>query len=148
MPVIVLLDTNIWVSAFINPRGHPAKLIRAWLDNQFQVVVSVPLLDELADVLARPRIRDKYSLDTNEIAQFLQLLPARAIRVMPTGQLRVCRDPDDNLILETAVLGQARYLVSRGDDIKRDVDLIKQMANHGIEVLSTQQFLEHLNDGL
>jgi predicted nucleic acid-binding protein len=36
VPVIVLLDTNIWVSAFINPHGHPAELIRAWLDNQFQ----------------------------------------------------------------------------------------------------------------
>lgn len=148
MPVIVLLDTNIWVSALINPHGHPAKLIRAWLDNQFQVVVSVPLLDELADVLARPRIRDKYGLDTAETAQFLQLLSVRAVRVTPSGQLNAGRDPDDDLILETAVLGQAHYLVSRDDDIKRDVDLIKQMANHGIEVLSTQQFLEQLNVGL
>ena len=146
MPVAVLVDTNVWISALINPRGHPAKLKGAWLRGEFQAVVSITLLDELAEVLARPRIRAKYELDADEISEFLQLLPARAIKVAPTGQLHVCRDPDDDLILETALLGQAKYAVSRDDDIKRDRDLIANMEAHGVIVLSIQQFLERLEN--
>jgi putative PIN family toxin of toxin-antitoxin system len=149
VPVVVLIDTNVWVSALINPHGHPARLKDAWLDGRFQAVVSVALLDELADVLARPRIRDKYGLSEDDIAEFLRLLAGRATKVTTSGQLQACRDPDDDLILETALLGNARYAVSRDDDIKRDQDLIAQMETHGITVLSVQQFLERLaNDDL
>jgi hypothetical protein len=143
--LVVLVDTNIWVSAFINPHGYPAKLKDAWLNNQFQVVVSVPLLDEIAEVLDCPRIRNKYRVQADEVHAFLQLLSMRAIHVIPTGQLHICRDPDDDLILETALLGQASYAVSRDDDIKRDQDLMAQMQAQGVAVVSVKQFLELLN---
>jgi putative PIN family toxin of toxin-antitoxin system len=145
VPIRVLLDTNVWVSAFINPHGRPAQIIEAWLDSQFQVVVSLVLLDELADVLARPRIRTRYGLDTAEIVEFLQLLSARAITVTPTGQIKVCRDPDDDLILEAAILGKAQYLVSRDDDLKRDTDLVARMEAYGVMVLSVEQFFQKIN---
>lgn len=143
MPVVVI-DTNVWVSAFINPRGTPARIREAFARGEFQVVVSVPMLDEVAEVLARPRIRDKYGLDENEIAEFLRLLAQKSLPVIPTGNLQICRDPDDDLVLETAQLGGARYMVSRDDDIKRDQDLIAQMEACGIVVLSVQQFLDRL----
>lgn len=73
MPV-VLLDTNVWVSAFINPHGLPARLRDAWAAGRFDVVVSYPLLEEIADVLTPPRIQTKYGLSPEEIAQFLRLL--------------------------------------------------------------------------
>jgi hypothetical protein len=34
--------------------------------------------------------------------------------------------------------------VSRDDDLKRDADLIYQMQNHGVEVVSVRRFLERL----
>jgi len=145
VPAVVLIDTNVWVSAFINPHGNPAKLKAAWTQNRFQAVISVPLLDELAEVLARPRILTKYHLDAGEISEFLRLLAARALKVTPTGSLRVCRDPDDDVILETALLGHASHAVSRDDDIKRDRDLIAQMEVNGIKVLSVQQFVDLLD---
>ncbi len=144
MPVIVLVDTNVWVSALINPHGYPARLKAAWAQGQFEAAVSIALLDELADVLGRPRIRTKYGLDDQEIGEFLQLLAARSLEVTTQGQLHVCRDPDDDLILETALLGQARYAVSRDDDIERDQDLVAQMEAHGVKVLSVQQFMDRL----
>lgn len=146
MPV-VLLDTNIWVSAFINPHGFPARLKDAWMAGQFDVVVSIPLLEEIADVLTRPRIQTKYGLSTEEIEQFLRLLQERATHVTPTGEFHLCRDPDDDLILETAVLGDARYAVSRDDDLKGDDDLVAQMRSRGVEVLTVQHFLERLDAG-
>lgn len=145
MPTVVLIDTNVWVSAFINPHGYPARLKAAWMQNRFRAVVSVPLLEEVAEVLARPRILTKYHLDPEEISEFLRLLAARALKVTPTGRLQVCRDPDDDAILETALLGHASHAVSRDDDIKRDRDLIAKMKAHGITVLSVQQFLDLLD---
>ncbi len=146
MPV-VLLDTNVWVSAFINPHGFPARLIKAWSAGQFEVVVSIPLLEEIADVLTRPRIQTKYGLSTETIEQFLELLQEKAIHVTPTGNLHLCRDPDDDMILETAIQGGAQYIVSRDDDLKDDTDLITHMKSHNLEILSVQHFFDRLNQG-
>lgn len=147
MPIVVLVDTNVWVSAFINPTGSPARVHRAWLDNHFQVVVSLPLLDELSDVLTRPRLIRKYPIQAADVEEFLHLLIRRSKIVVPVGAVRECRDPDDDLILETAVLGQAQYAVTRDDDIKRDLDLIKHLQEHAVAVLSVQQFLAKLDAG-
>ncbi len=67
---------------------------------------------------------------------------------MPTGSIRECRDPDDDLILETAILGQAQYAVTRDDDIKRDRDLMDHLQARGVTVLSVRQFLEKLDMGI
>ncbi len=147
MPANVLLDTNVWVSAFINPAGLPARLLSAWLDGRYQVVVSLPLLDELSDVLTRPHLTRKYPIAAADVEEFLRLLIQRSQIVVPTGSIRECRDPDDDLILETAILGQAQYAVTRDDDIKRDRDLMNHLQARGVTVLSVQQFLEKLGRG-
>lgn len=147
MPAVVLVDTNVWVSALINPTGFPAQVQRAWWDGKFQVVISLPLLEELSEVLTRPRIVRKYPIQATDVEEFLQLLIRHSQIVVPTGSVRECRDPDDDLILETAILGQAQYAVSRDDDIKRDLDLIKHLQAHGVTVLSVQQFLTKLEAG-
>ena len=145
MPV-VLVDTNVWISALINPHGFPARLKDAWLRGRFDVVISLAILEEVAEVLMRPRIRDKYELSEDKIESFLRLLQERARHVELSSRLHLCRDPDDDQILETALLGGAQLLVSRDDDLKRDVDLIYQMQNHGVEVLSVRRFLERLDE--
>ena len=141
---IVLLDTNVWVSAFINPHGAPARLKEAWLAGRFDVVVSIPVLEEIADVLTRPRIQHKYGLTTEDIELFLRLLQERAVHADVTGRLCICRDPDDDLVLETAIVGGAQYAVSRDDDLKSDSDLVAQMRMRGVQVLTVQHFLERL----
>lgn len=141
---IVLLDTNVWVSAFINPHGAPAQIVAAWLDARFEVALSLPLLEELADVLTRPRLVTKYKLAPQEVQTFLELLQARARMACPTGDLHLCRDPDDDWVLETAILSRAQYLVTRDDDIKSDSDLLAQLQAQGVTVLTVQHFLEQL----
>ena len=41
------------------------------------------------------------------------------------GELKACRDPDNGGILEAAIRGKATYLVTRDDDLKHDLDLIR-----------------------
>jgi len=50
-------------------------------------------------------------------------------------------------MLETAIQGPADYVVSRDDDIKRDLNLIAHLHEHNIEVVTVAQFLALLGGG-
>lgn len=139
-----LIDTNVWISAFLNVSGAPAQVLAAFLAERFVPVVSDALLEEIRDVLDRPRIRRHWQLRAADVANAVALLEDRAIHAFPTGDLHLCRDPDDDILLETALLGGARYFVSRDDDVKRDQELIARLEERGVTVLSVAHFLRLL----
>jgi putative PIN family toxin of toxin-antitoxin system len=143
---LVVIDTNVWVSAFLNRKGFPARIKDAWVNGEFEVVLSSSLLQEISEVLHRPRIKDKYGLVEDEINQFIELLLRRAVLVAIGGQLKLCRDERDNMFLETAIAAGAEYLISRDDDLKGDSDLIAQMRAHGVEVITVSHFLRELGN--
>ena len=143
MPRRVVVDTNVWVSALLNPQGLPAQVLEALKQKRFIPILSPPLIGELKEVLARPRLR-RYGIRDEDVEELIALLTDRAIWVEPLGELHLCRDPDDDLILETALLGQAEQMVTRDDDMKRDLELMKWMDKQGIAVLSVSQFLKLL----
>lgn len=144
MPIKVLIDTNVWVSAFLNPGGYPAKIITAWLEDKIEVTTSISLLQEISDVLQRPRIQCKYRYSTEQIKKYLDLIFQRANKVEPTCNIRLCRDATDNIVLESALSGRVKYLVTRDDDIKRDPVLIQAMSKSGIEIITVSKFLQVL----
>ena len=143
MALRVLIDTNVWVSAFLNHHGIPAEIIMTWLEDRIEIVISMPLLKEISDVLQRPRLQKKYKYTTKEIQNYLALIFERSRKVKPIGNVHLCRDIKDNVILETAILGKATHLVTR-DDIKRDLELIRTMADSNITVTSVSNLLKTL----
>ncbi len=104
-------------------------------------MIALPLLEEIGDVLRRPRIKRKYLVREQEVVQYLQLIAAGAAVVPVAGALRLCRDPDDDVVLEIAIAGGVNYLVTRDDDLKRDLALIRQMKKRGVQVMSVSRFL-------
>jgi len=118
MAVRAVIDTNIWVSAILNPFGFPSRLRRAFEMGSFQPVISESMFSELAEVLNRPRIKDKYGLAADDIKELLVLIEERAETVHFLGDVKICRDGSDNMVIETAVRGRVEYLVTRDDDIK------------------------------
>jgi uncharacterized protein len=144
MVIRAVIDTNIWVSAILNPFGFPATLRRAFEKGAFQCIVSEPILLELAEVLNRPRIRNKYAINEDDIRELLILIEERAEHVLLTGTVIVCRDTDDNAVIETAIRGQAQYLVTRDDDIKFDKTVASYLEQFNITISSTAQFLSRL----
>ena len=145
MLIVALLDTNVWVSAFLKPTGPPGRVVSRWLDAEFEVITSLPQLTEIAEVLQRPRLTRKFRYPQEDVEAFLRFIVARANIVTSSGHLRVCRDPDDNDILEAAIRGNSRYLVTRDDDLKRDLDLIVAARCHDVRVISVRQFLRILS---
>lgn len=127
MPLVALLDTNVWISAFLKPTGLPGQVITRWRRDDFSVVASFPQLAEIAEVLSRPRLTRRFKYSSEQVETFLRLIAARVNVVQISGDLKIYRDPDDNKILEAAILGQSQYLVTRDDDLKRDLDLIKAL---------------------
>lgn len=141
----VVVDTNIWISALINPVGPPARLIQAFRDGRAQLVLSEQLLDELHEVAQRPRIRRRIPFDDQELAELLRTARDRAIIVIVSGNLLLCRDPKDDVVIETARVGQARYVVSRDEDLTRDPNLVDTLRGFGIDVLTVARFLALLD---
>ena len=138
-----VVDTNVWISALLNPRGAPAQLLAALRSRLFTLIISQPLLDELVEVLSRPRIRHKYRLTEQDIEDLLATLRAGEM-VEVTGTSRIVRDPDDDMVVETALVGRADALVSRDDDLKGDTQLVQVLAALDITVHSVQHFLDAL----
>ena len=145
MAVKAVIDTNIWVSSLLNPFGFPAKLRKAFEKSTFHVLISEPILAELADVLSRSRIKDKYGITDADIEELLTLIEERAEHVMVLDDVAICRDTDDNLVIETAIKGKAAYLVTRDDDIKFDKDVSAFLLQYGVAVVSIAKFLALIN---
>lgn len=145
MAVSAVIDTNIWVSSLLNPFGFPAKLRKSFEDGVFLTVISEPMLAELADVLSRPRIKGKYGITDADIEELLILIEERSEHVMLSDGVNICRDKDDNLVIETAIKGKAGYLVTRDDDIKFDEKVSSFLSQYGVTVVSIAKFLSLIN---
>ena len=133
-----VIDTSILIRALIKPRGTVGPVLQGLRNADYQLLYSDPLLAELAEVLARPRLRAKYGLTTEDIATVLSLILLRGEPVVPARRIGVCRDPTDNMVLEAAVAGQADVVVSG------DKDLLTLSPFEAIPILSPAAFLRML----
>lgn len=141
MAVSAVVDTNIWVSAFLTPHGFPARLIGAGRAGRFTVVSSLPLLEELLEALRRPRIMKVRQTTVDDAEAYVRGVAAVARLVPVSGMLHLCRDPDDDWVLETAVAGGATHVVSRDEDVTRDLELQGQLEIRGIATITVSRLL-------
>jgi len=146
MEIVALIDTNVWVSALINPHGFPARTRDAWLAGRYKIIVSKPLLEELEDVLYRPRIQQRFGVTEAQVEELLLLITERATPVEISGELHLCRDARDDMVLETAIVGGAQYIVSRDEDITRDLELLEQLQKRGIKAVTVSRFLAEVGE--
>ena len=101
----VVLDTNVLNSAALSPLGKSFACL-GWTLDHATLIVSRELLDELETRLARPKFA-KY-LDERRRRVFVAELAVVAVQVELSGVVSVCRDPDDDKLLEN------RYRRTRG----------------------------------
>ncbi len=146
MEIVALIDTNVWVSALINPHGFPARTRDAWLAGRYKIIVSKPLLEELEDVLYRPRIQQRFGVTEAQVEELLLLITEKATPVEISGELHLCRDARDDMVLETAIVGGAQYIVSRDEDITRDLELLEQLQKRGIKAVTVSRFLAEVGE--
>ena len=105
--VRAVIGTNVLVSALIHD-GKPRELVLELFDRH-TVILSRQMLAELADVAGR----DKFPVTSVQVERFLSSL-VRIAKVVPDNALfkEVAKDPDDDVVLNTAYAGKADYIVT------------------------------------
>lgn len=133
----VVVDTNIFVSALISPRGTPAQLLAH--EFPFELVTSEEILAELNRVLHYDRIQKRYKLNEEMISGYLSTIREDSQVVEVTGQVTIIeKDLSDNKFLACAVEAKADYIVS-GDPHLTELETFE-----GIPVIIPKAFLELL----
>jgi len=108
IPLRLVIDTNIIVSAALKPDGLQRTVLLLAVTKPARLYVSKAILAEYRDVLARPEFKIRKGLRQ----QLLQLIKNRAQFVTPARALQVAKDPDDNKFLECADAARADYLIT------------------------------------
>ncbi len=138
--MLVVLDTNVVISAFLSPRGTPAQVLRRWEAETFEIATSPTLRAELSQTLEYPRVKKNIKASKEEMQETLRRLSLVPLNHEPTSQIDVVkRDPDDNRVLECAVDVDANYIVT-GDE-----DLLELQEYQGIQIVSPAEFIQILD---
>jgi len=134
----VVIDTNLIISAILNGKGAPAKLID-WMtreDDYFRLLISQPIWDEYTTV-ANWLIPDSKQLEKKRV---MKTLRDQSDWIEPDFQLSVCSDVSDNRFLECAVAGNADYFVTK------NIRHFPQKKYENIIILKISQFLTVLEN--
>jgi putative PIN family toxin of toxin-antitoxin system len=127
-----VFDNNVLVSAALLG-GVPRQAFDKLLDNG-TVLISIPVLLELAEVLSRPKF-DKY-VTHDERMRFLVGFLKIAEMVEINQTIAICRDPKDDKLLELAISGNAGFLVTG------DKDLLVLNPFQYVEIITPREFLD------
>lgn len=139
--IVAVLDTNVLASGIAGiarQESTPGELLRRWRAKAFILVVSEPILAELVRTLTNPYFASRLSPADVEAA-LARLRTEARIQPMTARISGVATHPQDDLILATALSGQAQFLVT-GD--KR---LLERGASSGTRLLSPRAFLAVLD---
>ena len=128
---IIVLDTNIVLDAFVfnDPVAEPIR--RTLASNHLDWLATQPMRDELARVLAYPKIAARlayYKLSASDVlARFDQ--HTRMVDIAPKASM-TCSDADDQKFIDLAVQHSA-LLLSKDKDV---ISMKKRLLAHGIRV--------------
>jgi putative PIN family toxin of toxin-antitoxin system len=129
----VVLDSNVYVSAFVLTGGAASQLMATLLRGQAEPLISRPIVAEVVGVLGR-----KFAADREQLARTALFLSGFAEQVVPRERLNVLSDEPDNRILECAVAGHARWIVTG------DRQMLKLGRYEGIQIVTVRAMHEYV----
>jgi putative PIN family toxin of toxin-antitoxin system len=133
--VKAIVDTNVVLSGVFFG-GLPGRVLEAWRDERFVLVLSAPILAEYRE--AGAEFEAKYGGTDFEAFAALLLVNSEIVDAPEHLPQQVCADPDDDKFLACALAAGVRVIVS-GDRALRAVS-----GWNGIEILTAREFLKRL----
>lgn len=127
----LVLDTNVVASAMLWG-GLPQELMHAGRARQVTLVSSVPMLAELTGILGRPKFAAKVRASLLSVDALVDAYAALTLLVRPVPMPRVAPDPDDDVVLGTALAGRADAVVTG------DKALLSVAAYQGVRLLTVR----------
>jgi putative PIN family toxin of toxin-antitoxin system len=108
----LVVDSNVWISALVFG-GQPRKVFETAVRNGYTIVISPEIITEV-----RRTLHAKFPDFIDDFEALLAVLTLRVERVeLGSARVDLCRDPDDNRVLETAVIGRATCIISGDKDL-------------------------------
>ena len=126
----VVIDTNVLISG-IFWSGIPFEILDLWVQNKIVLLTSQFILSEYARVL------QEYGLKRNRTdltEAWLHFIVQHSHIIHTHRKFHVCRDVDDDMYLDCAVEGAAKYIVSG------DKDLLTLQNFMGVKIVSPKNF--------
>lgn len=131
---VVVLDTNLVLSALVFAGGRLAVLRSAWQRGLCVPLVSQATASELIRVLAYPKFKLSAAQRDELLADYLPY--CQSVRIPPSlPKLPQCRDANDQMFIELAATGKADFLVTG------DKDLLALAPAFGWRIIQAEAFL-------
>lgn len=133
----IVLDTNVLVSALMNPHGTPAQIIDYVFENKIRLFISPPIVEELERILNYPKLMKRHGLEREKLKEFISDLLSIMLLIEGEETIEVImEDPSDNKYLSCALNAKADFIISG------DVHLLRLGEYGGIQIVTPAQFLE------
>ncbi len=130
--MLVVLDTNVLINA-IGWKGIERKIFVACISKKLELVESLPLVDELINVLKRPKFE---FIPVKEKAEFLKCLVKISKIVYPEIRVDIIKeDKSDNKFIEAAIAAKAPYIITR------DKHLLSILTFNNIRIVTPEEFV-------
>ena len=131
----MVLDTNVVASAVLWG-GVPRLLLQAGHDKRIELFTSAALLAELTDILGRRKFAVKITAATLTVDQLVDRYAVLAALVRPTPIPRIAPDPDDDVVLGTALAAKADWVVTG------DKPLLSVAEYRGVRIVGVGQAVQ------
>jgi putative PIN family toxin of toxin-antitoxin system len=133
----VVLDANVFVSAYINPEGTPGRIIESFLrDGSFELILSEPIIDEVLEALTYSKVQKAARSKTDPSLWFEDLVVLSQVVGDDIAVPRLSADPDDDEYIACAIAGRATFLVTG------DPDLLTIRQHEGVRIVTPRSFLD------
>jgi putative PIN family toxin of toxin-antitoxin system len=126
----VIINTSVIISHLYG--GASKKVVDLWKHGHLQLIVSAEIVEEYLRVLSEQGLSERAfdGFSTWFSHQF------KVTAVRPVTHFRVCRDESDDMFLDAAYAGKAKYIISW------DKDLLTIEEFKGIKIVNPGEFLE------
>jgi len=132
--VRIVVDTNVYVSGLLWT-GLPHTLLSAAETGQLTLVTTPTIIEEVRNVLARPKFAARMSTLTTSIDELMESFLGIVQIIQEPKVVRVVRsDPDDDKFIACAVAARVRWLISG------DTHLLSLRRYRNIRIVTPQQF--------
>ncbi|MBC7334181.1 MAG: putative toxin-antitoxin system toxin component, PIN family [Actinobacteria bacterium] len=127
----VVLDTNVFISAILF-KGKPAKIFEMGIfEGKIEISISPEILAELVG-----KLKYKFGIDESLLIEIKDYLSSKLNYILPEYETRICRDTDDNKIIDLAISSNSNYIITG------DKDLLEIKKYKGVRIVRPEEFLD------
>lgn len=134
----LVLDTNVVASAILWG-GRPRLLLQAASERRIEIFVSMPMLGELTDILGRPKFAMKIAASMLTVDQLIERYARLTSVVRSAATPRIAPDPDDDVVIGTALAAKAEFIVT-GDKL-----LLSVVEHQGVRIVTVAHAVESMD---